>query len=82
MLCVFIRIASMSRFLIEHIAYLYVRETRKAMSFMPPVLAIRLTLISSNYPCLKHLFMLPEVFETLKFDRVYLGVLLYIQVCV
>ena len=34
---------------------------------MPPVLALFLTLISSNYPCLEHLFMVPKVFEPFKF---------------
>ena len=32
-----------------------------------PDLALELTLISSNYPCLEHIFMVPKVFETLKF---------------
>ena len=27
-----------------------------------------ITLISKNYPCLEHLFMVPKVFEPLKFD--------------
>ena len=35
---------------------------------MPPILAQRLTLISSNYPCLEHIFIVPKVFEPLKFD--------------
>ena len=30
-------------------------------------LALRLTLISSNYPCLEHIFMVLEVFVPLKF---------------
>ena len=34
---------------------------------MPPNLALRLTLIRSNYPCLEHIFMAPNVFEPLKF---------------
>ena len=34
---------------------------------MPPDLALWLTLISSNYPCLDHLFMTLTVFEPLKF---------------
>ena len=35
---------------------------------MPPVLALLLTLISSNYPCFEHHFMDPKVFEPLKVD--------------
>ena len=34
---------------------------------MPPGLAQRVTLISSNYPFLEHIFMVPKVFEPLKF---------------
>ena len=48
-------------------AYLHVKETRKAIPIMPPGLALWLTLINSNYPCLEHIFMVPEVFEPLKF---------------
>ena len=33
---------------------------------MPPGLALWLTLICSNYPCLEHLFMVQKVFEPLK----------------
>ena len=35
---------------------------------MPPDLVLWLTLISSNYPCLELIFMVPKVFEPLKFD--------------
>ena len=35
---------------------------------MPPDLALLSTLIGSNYPCLELIFMVPEVFEPLKFD--------------
>ena len=31
----------------------------KIYPFMPPDLALLLTLISSNYPCLEHIFMVP-----------------------
>ena len=34
-------------------------------------MALWLTLISSNYPCLEHIFMVPRVFEPLKFDCIY-----------
>ena len=35
---------------------------------MPPDLALLSTLIGSNYPCLELIFMVPKVFESLKFD--------------
>ena len=35
---------------------------------MPPDLALLSTLIGSNYPCLKLIFMVPQVFEPLKFN--------------
>ena len=34
---------------------------------IPPDLALRLILISSNYLCLEHIFMVPKVFEALRF---------------
>ena len=34
---------------------------------MPPDLALLMTCISSNYPCLEKNFMVPKVFELLKF---------------
>ena len=34
---------------------------------MPVGLALWLTLISSKYLCLEHIFMIPKVFESLKF---------------
>ena len=35
---------------------------------MPPDLALLSTLIGSNYPSLELIFMVPKVFEPLKFD--------------
>ena len=35
---------------------------------MPPDLVLLSTFIGSNYPCLKLTFMVPKVFEPLKFD--------------
>ena len=35
---------------------------------MPPDLALSSTLIGSNYPCLELTFMVPKVFEPVKFD--------------
>ena len=37
------------------------------MPIIPPDLALSLTLIGSNYPCLKHIFMVTKVFEPLMF---------------
>ena len=38
---------------------------------MPPDLAILSNLIGSNYLCLELIFMVPKVFESLKFDSIY-----------
>ena len=38
---------------------------------MPPNLALLSTLTGSNYPCLELIFMVPKVFELLKFDCNY-----------
>ena len=38
---------------------------------MPPDLALSSTLIDSNYPCLELIFMVPKVFEPLKFDCMF-----------
>ena len=48
----------------ENTQYTFMLEKLKEII----LLALWLTLISSNYPCLKHLFMVPKVFEPLKFD--------------
>ena len=40
---------------------------RKYIPLIPPDLALWFTLVSSNYPCLEHIFMIPKVFEPLKF---------------
>ena len=39
---------------------------------MPPDLALLSTLTGSNYPCLELIFMVPKVFEPLKFDCICL----------
>ena len=38
---------------------------------MPPDLVLSSTLIGSNYPCLELIFMVPKVFEPLKFDCIW-----------
>ena len=45
----------------------HVKENRKDIPIMPPDLALRLKLISSNYPCLEHIVMTLKLFEPLKF---------------
>ena len=40
----------------------------KEILIMPPDLALLSALIGSNYPCLELIFMVPKVFEPLKFD--------------
>ena len=44
----------------------------KEILIMPPDLALLSTLISSNYPFLELIFMVPKVFEPSKFDCKYL----------
>ena len=43
----------------------------KEILIMPPYLALLSTLNGSNYPCLELIFMVPKVFEPLKFDCNY-----------
>ena len=45
----------------EHTTYLHVKENRKDIHIMPP------TLTSSNYPCVEHVFIVPKMFEPLRF---------------
>ena len=40
----------------------------KEILIMPPDLLLLSTPIGSNYPCLELIFMVPKVFEPLKFD--------------
>ena len=50
------------------------KENRKDIHIMPPSLALRLKLISSNYPCIEHILMVPNVFEALKFYCIQLQI--------
>ena len=52
---------------IECTTNLPVKERRKYIPILPSDLALWLTLISSNYPCLEHIFMVQKVFKPLKF---------------
>ena len=45
----------------------FMLKYREDISIMPPHLALWLTLISSNYPWLEHIFIVLKVFEPLKF---------------
>ena len=72
-LCLLIRIASMRRFQREYTTYRHVKENRQYFPIMPLVLALCLTLLSSNYPCLEHIFMVPKVFEPLRFHCICRG---------
>ena len=45
----------------------------KDILIMPPYLALLSTLIISNYPYLELVFMVPTVFEPLKFDCIMLS---------
>ena len=47
--------------------YLHLKENREDIPTLLPDLALLLTHISSNYPRLEHIFMVPKVFEPLKF---------------
>ena len=47
---------------------------------MPSDLALLSTLIGSNYPCLEIIFMVPKVFEPLKFDYILISILITIVV--
>ena len=51
------------------------KENRKDILSMLSDLVLRLTLISSNYPCVEHIFMVPKVFEPLKFYCIWLNAL-------
>ena len=47
---------------------------------MPPDLALSPTLIGSNYPCLQLIFLVPKVFEPLKFDCISTGTMLKLDI--
>ena len=49
----------------------------KEILIMQPDLALLSTLIGSNYPCLELIFIVPKVFEPLKFDCIFLFLIVY-----
>ena len=51
--------------------YFHVKENREDIPIMSPELALCLILISSNYPCLEHIFMAPKMFEPFKFYCIF-----------
>ena len=52
----------------ENTQHTFIRETQRDIPIIPPFLAPWLTLVSSDYPWLDHLFMVPKVLEPLKLD--------------
>ena len=50
--------------------YTFMLQKIKEILIMPPDLALLSTLNGSNYPCLELIFMVPEVFESLKFNNI------------
>ena len=46
----------------------------KEILIMPLDLALLSIFIGSNYPCLELLFMVPKVFEPLKFDCIFFSI--------
>ena len=47
------------------------RKSKRSLNMLPD-LALLSTLICSNYPCLELIFLVPKVFEPLKFDCISL----------
>ena len=52
----------------ENIQDTFMLQKIKEILIMSPDLALSSTRIGSNYPCLELIFMVPKVFELLKFD--------------
>ena len=46
---------------------------------MPPDLVLLSTLIGPNYPCLELIFMVPKLFEPLKFDCISIFLLVFVK---
>ena len=54
----------------------------KEILIMPPDLTLLSTLIGLNYPCLQLIFMVPKVFEPLKFDCILWHLIWVHSVCI
>ena len=52
----------------ENTQHTFMLQKIKEILIKPPDLALSSTLIGSNYPCFKLIFMVSKVFEPLKFD--------------
>ena len=53
----------------ENTQYIFMwKKNQKDIPIKPPDLALKSTLIDSNYPCLERIFLVPKVFEQLNFD--------------
>ena len=48
--------------------YHQLQKLERTIHIMSPLMALSLTLVSSNYPCLEHILMVPKMFEPLDFD--------------
>ena len=51
----------------ENTQHTFIIQKIKEILTVPPDLALLSTLIDSNFPCLEQIFMVPKVFEPLKF---------------
>ena len=52
----------------ENTQHTFILQKIKEILIMPPDLVLLSALTGSNYPCLELIFMVPKVFEPLKFD--------------
>ena len=55
----------------ENTQYNFIFWKIKEILIKPPDLVLLSIFIGSNYPCLELIFMVPKVFEQLKFDCVF-----------
>ena len=56
----------------DNTKYTFTLQKIKEILIMPPDLALLSTLTGSNFPCLEQIFVVPKVFEPLKFDCIFL----------
>ena len=55
----------------ENKQYTFILKKIEKIPNLPPDLVLWLTLTSSNYPCLEHVYLVPKVFEPLKFYCIF-----------
>ena len=65
----------------ENTQHTFMLKKLDNIPIMPPDLALWLTLISSNYPCLEDIFMVLKVFELLKLGSIYAYYMMQICCC-